>query len=444
MRLVCTVCGKKTTSKAADVCMACKNAAVLATIRPFCLDRLDTDIRLDVRSSRLRVECSGCKTPFTITPSYILRQLKKHPYLTCSGCELSRNAMARFLGVYSDVLVGPPPAGLTAKDQATVCCRNCNVVFTVSALWLVLRRRHKFSGWCRECVQRTSEVRASISLVQKGRPGRPKTIAQRLALSDSAKAAWQKPEARAKYMRSLSLKSYPKTRNSAERDIRDWVGSLGLTAQKEVIAGREVDVVVSSGPSRLLGIEYCGLYWHSDSAPVPRGPDYHLDKKIAVESEHLTVTVFEDEWKKTPWLVQSLLKKNLGLLPKVDVRLGLPVEPRNKTLQTFLRTCRVRSNADLAYSRVYSLTDTCGESIEGYLLCGLDIAELVEPLDQSLCLADSPLPLRQDLRWGPGRVVLGPAPARKNGRRGGWPVDTPKSYLVWDCGYSVVDPVVSR
>jgi len=71
--------------------------------------------------------------------------------------------------------------------------------------------------------------------------------------------------------------------------------------------GYEIDIWF---PDHLLGIEFCGIHWHSERYK-PR--NYHRDKMIAVnEIGGRLITVFEDEWTDHPDLVIRHISHALG------------------------------------------------------------------------------------------------------------------------------------
>jgi len=101
----------------------------------------------------------------------------------------------------------------------------------------------------------------------------------------------------------------------AEQEIFRYVESLGLYVEKYYFEkpngdGRrmEIDVYV---PSLKIGIEHCGLHWHSE---LFKSPDYHLDKLNASNRDGIRlITIFEDEWLSRKEQVKNFLKSILVL-----------------------------------------------------------------------------------------------------------------------------------
>ena len=84
-----------------------------------------------------------------------------------------------------------------------------------------------------------------------------------------------------------------------EFDIITFIQSLDIGVihgDWDTIPPQEIDIVI---PSLQIGIEYCGLYWHSSAKEKP--VDYHVDKlNAANNASYELITLFEDEWLNSP------------------------------------------------------------------------------------------------------------------------------------------------
>lgn len=84
--------------------------------------------------------------------------------------------------------------------------------------------------------------------------------------------------------------------------------------------GQEIDIYV---PSAKVGIEYCGMYWHSSNSTAANGhfkpKDYHYNKFIAAKEHgiHL-IQIFEDEYAANPDLIISKLLHYCGVNTNTD------------------------------------------------------------------------------------------------------------------------------
>lgn len=98
-----------------------------------------------------------------------------------------------------------------------------------------------------------------------------------------------------------------------QKDIQDWLNSFGFNfkSNRTLIPGSEIDLY---DESKKLGIEYCGLHWHHEFSPEPRGPKYHYNKyKKCLEQGIQLLTIYSDEWEKHNIQCQGHIKSILGV-----------------------------------------------------------------------------------------------------------------------------------
>lgn len=89
--------------------------------------------------------------------------------------------------------------------------------------------------------------------------------------------------------------------SNAEREINKFLLSLGLKTEmgnREILDGKEIDIYI---PALKIGIEYCGIYWHSSNINAakghPKNHNYHYNKMlIAQEKGVRLVQIFENEY----------------------------------------------------------------------------------------------------------------------------------------------------
>lgn len=111
---------------------------------------------------------------------------------------------------------------------------------------------------------------------------------------------------------------FPDSVSKGERDIKEFVESLGLTVvsnDRTVLNGIELDILI---PEKSVAIEFNGIYWHSTKF---RKPNYHVKKYIDCKNAgiHL-IQIFEDEWVNNPDIIKSRLKSVLGMNEKLYAR----------------------------------------------------------------------------------------------------------------------------
>jgi hypothetical protein len=113
------------------------------------------------------------------------------------------------------------------------------------------------------------------------------------------------------------------------RSVRNYRGFRNGPDRRE---GYELDVFL---PDSNIGIEYCGLYWHSEGKIDNR---YHLDKRLFFNSIGVKlIQVLEDEWRDKRDLICSMLRHAVGLGEiKVYARKTKVLSVDNDVAQKFL------------------------------------------------------------------------------------------------------------
>lgn len=110
------------------------------------------------------------------------------------------------------------------------------------------------------------------------------------------------------YFLSDEFKAKNKSSSSkGELELLEFVLSLGVSAEKGYIGGKEIDIIAKSAG---VGVEYNGLYYHSERS-IPN--NYHAHKsKIARAHGIRLIHVFGNEWHHKKDQVKSYLKSALG------------------------------------------------------------------------------------------------------------------------------------
>jgi len=99
-----------------------------------------------------------------------------------------------------------------------------------------------------------------------------------------------------------------------EIELRNFIDSLGVSYyinDRKIIKPKEIDIYI---PSKKIGIEFNGLYWHSEYFVEN---DYHKNKhKLAKKNNIELIQIFEDEWILKKNVVKSIIKNRLGFVNK--------------------------------------------------------------------------------------------------------------------------------
>lgn len=114
------------------------------------------------------------------------------------------------------------------------------------------------------------------------------------------------------------IKCYPNQSSKVERDLLEFVESLGIKAypkSREVLKDLEYDIWI---PDKKIAVEYNGVYWHSDQY---KDPGYHYVKfKRSRDHGVKLIQIFEDEYKRKPHIIKNRLRAILGMASKIPAR----------------------------------------------------------------------------------------------------------------------------
>jgi DNA-directed RNA polymerase subunit RPC12/RpoP len=126
--------------------------------------------------------------------------------------------------------------------------------------------------------------------------------------------------------------------SKAEHELYDFLTKLGFVVEqsnRKVLGnGQEIDLYI---PALKFGIEFNGLYWHSDA----KGKDknYHQAKYLTAQKVGIElIQVWEDDWRDKKDLVVRLLGHKLGKTAKLPT---LYPHLANETERVFARKTQV-------------------------------------------------------------------------------------------------------
>jgi hypothetical protein len=110
---------------------------------------------------------------------------------------------------------------------------------------------------------------------------------------------------------------YPKVYNKSlmENDLFEHIDVNKEQGKRGLIGQKEIDIYL---PDFKLGIEFNGIYWHSEQKGKNR--NYHLDKSLQAENVGISlIHVFETEWLLKKNIVLDIINRRIGNLNKVDL-----------------------------------------------------------------------------------------------------------------------------
>jgi hypothetical protein len=126
-----------------------------------------------------------------------------------------------------------------------------------------------------------------------------------------------------------------------ENEIKDFINNeINIKSEKIRIDNKEIDIYL---PDNKLGIEFNGLYWHSE---LYKDKNYHLNKTNLCEQQGIQLLhIFEDEWVNKKEIVKSIIKSKLGIIEnKIFARKTILKEINNITCNNFLNNNHIQGN----------------------------------------------------------------------------------------------------
>ncbi len=116
-------------------------------------------------------------------------------------------------------------------------------------------------------------------------------------------------------IKNICTECFPIDNHSSikEIEIKNFIeNELNIKTEKIKIKNKEIDIYI---PSHNLGIEFDGLYWHSDKYKTK---NYHLNKtNICDENGIQLLHIFEDEWLNKKEIIKSIIKSKLKIFDKI-------------------------------------------------------------------------------------------------------------------------------
>ena len=128
-----------------------------------------------------------------------------------------------------------------------------------------------------------------------------------------------------------------------ETEICEYIKELGckvVEKDKSVLCGKEIDLLI---PEAKIGVEFDGLYWHSDEY---KDRSYHLNKTDdCAKSGIRLIHVFEDEWVNKSSIVKSMLCNILNKTPiRIYARNCVVREVEQKEKREFLKENHIQGD----------------------------------------------------------------------------------------------------
>ena len=161
---------------------------------------------------------------------------------------------------------------------------------------------------------------------------------------------WCSPEIKEKIKKTM-MERYgtlvPKRNLSEQKSVSDFLNSLGIETKGnvDVLKTKEIDIY---SENHKIGIEYCGIYWHSEE--YDRYKYSHYDKyKECKDLGIRLITIFSDEWISRRKQVKNYLRSCFGKLEnKIMARKCKVIEISKKIGRDFIEDNHIQGQKKFA------------------------------------------------------------------------------------------------
>ena len=145
------------------------------------------------------------------------------------------------------------------------------------------------------------------------------------------------------HLNNFGCKKCSNSTSLLEIEITTFLNSLNIKYEqnnRSILNGKEIDIYI---PSKKIGIEINGLYWHSE---LYKDKKYHLNKtNLANDNGVQLIHLFEDEWLHKKEIVKSRLKNILGVTKNVYYGRKCKIREVNKNdASSFLNDNHIQGN----------------------------------------------------------------------------------------------------
>ena len=143
---------------------------------------------------------------------------------------------------------------------------------------------------------------------------------------------------------SLCPKCYPMSKSKAELEVYEFVKSITeynvVSGNRSLIGPKEIDITVTSDTVR-LGIEFNGLYWHSEVVDNTTKEDLLNKTNLCKEKDYKLMHIFSDEWEFKKDICKSMIRNRIGLSKKIYARKCLVKVIDKKSFDNFMNLSHI-------------------------------------------------------------------------------------------------------
>jgi len=133
-----------------------------------------------------------------------------------------------------------------------------------------------------------------------------------------------------------------------ENEVKLFLDELNIQYienDRTILDGLELDIYL---PEYKLGIEFNGLYWHSE---LYKEKDYHLNKTLECKKRNIKLLhIFEDDWDNKQHIIKSIILNKLNLIgEKIYARKCVVKEVNSKDTRSFLNNNHIQGFSKSSY-----------------------------------------------------------------------------------------------
>jgi len=138
--------------------------------------------------------------------------------------------------------------------------------------------------------------------------------------------------------------------SQAETELFEYLKAYLPTAiqsDRKILKGKEIDIYI---PEKKVGIEFNGLYWHSEEQGKER--NYHYNKWLAAQEAGIQlIQIWEDDWNENSDFIKKSLLHKLGLSEQERIFARKTVVQRINTTEArlFLNVNHIQGYASGTY-----------------------------------------------------------------------------------------------
>lgn len=146
---------------------------------------------------------------------------------------------------------------------------------------------------------------------------------------------------------SLCPKCYPINKSAAEIEIYEYVKSLGfdsvINGDRSLIKPKEINISLKQ---KNFGIEYNGLYYHSEVVDSTNKEDMIWKTKECKTLGMKLMHIFSDEWEYKREICKSMINNRLGLCNKIWARKCIVKEIDKKEFDLFMNKSHISGSVN--------------------------------------------------------------------------------------------------